>query len=86
MGLYASSCFLRLLQGIVVPRIIGVYAAPGAVVDVAMEPPHRVGWREADKNLSDAVKQRIIDAYNEIHARGVLHGDVELRHMLIGDD
>jgi hypothetical protein len=29
-------------------------------------------------------KRAIVDAYAQIHARGVLHGDVALRHMLIG--
>ena len=29
-------------------------------------------------------KGAIVEAYAQIHARGVLHGDVVLRHMLIG--
>jgi hypothetical protein len=29
-------------------------------------------------------KHAIVEAYAQIHARGVLHGDVALRHMLIG--
>jgi hypothetical protein len=29
-------------------------------------------------------KRAIVEAYAQIHARGVLHGDVALRHMLIG--
>jgi hypothetical protein len=29
-------------------------------------------------------KRAIVDAYAQIHAHGVLHGDVALRHILIG--
>ncbi|KAG8919277.1 hypothetical protein FRC01_001368 [Tulasnella sp. 417] len=55
----------------------------------AMEPPHNTpkGWTEVDpKSTSAHVKQKIIQAYDEIHASGVLHGDVQLRHILITDD
>lgn len=51
---------------------------------MAMEPPHPHAWRVADRSLSADEKRAIIDAYAQIHARGVLHGDVALRHMLIG--
>lgn len=86
MALYASTCFLRPLQGFLVSRIIGIYSAPGGIVDVAMEPPHPRGWAEASRASPDAVKQRIVDAYARIHARGILHGDIELRHMLVDED
>ena len=32
------------------------------------------------------LKDRVVDAFDRIHSRGVLHNDVELRHMLIGGD
>lgn len=32
------------------------------------------------------LKKRCVEAYEKLHAEGVLHGDVELRHMLIGGD
>lgn len=51
---------------------------------MAMEPPHPHAWRVADRSLSADEKCAIVDAYAQIHARGVLHGDVTLRHMLIG--
>ncbi|KAI0001845.1 hypothetical protein BJV77DRAFT_19811 [Russula vinacea] len=53
---------------------------------MAMEPPHPHAWRVADRSLSMDEKRAIVDAYAQIHARGVLHGDVTLRHMLIGRD
>ena len=36
--------------------------------------------------MPDALKERVIAAFEKIHAHGVLHGDPELRHMLIGAD
>jgi hypothetical protein len=49
-----------------------------------MELPHPHSWRVADRSLSTDEKHAIVDAYAQIHARGVLHGDVALRHILIG--
>jgi hypothetical protein len=49
-----------------------------------MELPHPHSWRVADRSLSTDEKRAIVDAYVQIHARGVLHGDVALRHILIG--
>ena len=51
---------------------------------MAMELPHPHSWRVADRSLSTDEKRAIVDAYAHIHARGVLHGDVALRHILIG--
>jgi hypothetical protein len=51
---------------------------------VAMEPPHPHAWRVADRWLSTGEKRAIVEAYTQIHARGVLHRDVALRHMLVG--
>ncbi len=51
---------------------------------MAMEPPHPHAWRVADRSLSTNEKRVIVEAYAQIHARGVLHRDVALRHMLIG--
>jgi hypothetical protein len=51
---------------------------------MAMEPPHPHAWRMAERSLSEDEKHAIVEAYAQIHARGVLHGDVALRHMLIG--
>jgi len=51
---------------------------------MAMELPHSHSWRVADRSLSMDEKHAIVDAYAQIHAHGVLHGDVALRHILIG--
>lgn len=53
---------------------------------MAQDLPHPVGWKEADMFLKDDQKEAIIDAYQKLHDRGILHGDVEYRHMLIGDN
>ena len=58
---------------------------PGEI-SVAMEPPHPSFWIEASPDMPDVLKERCIDAFEKLHARKVLHGDVELRHMLIGGD
>ncbi|KAE9410883.1 hypothetical protein BT96DRAFT_241808 [Gymnopus androsaceus JB14] len=76
---------LKPLQGKCVPNVIGLFAAPGAL-NVAMEPPHSSFWIEASTDMPLSLKQRCVDAFAEIHSRGVFHGDVELRHMLIGGD
>ena len=49
-----------------------------------MELPHPHSWQVADRSLSTDEKRAIVNAYAQIHARGVLHGDVALRHILIG--
>ncbi|CAK5264764.1 unnamed protein product [Mycena citricolor] len=83
LGLYKRQ--LKPLQGIIVPFIINVYTCVGAI-DVAMEPPHHSFWIEASPDMPDVLKRRCIAAYERLHAAGVWHGDVELRHMLIGGD
>lgn len=75
---------MRPLQGLCVPSIIGVFSTSEGLANMAMEPPHPHAWRVADRSLSADEKCAIVDAYAQIHARGVLHGDVTLRHMLIG--
>ncbi|KAJ3990524.1 hypothetical protein F5890DRAFT_1480300 [Lentinula detonsa] len=73
------------LQGKYVPHVIGVFSGP-AVLNVAMEPPHSSFWIEASTDMPLSLKQRCVDAIAEIHSCGVFHGDIELRHMLIGGD
>ena len=77
--------YLKPLQGDVLPWIIGVHVLPGAI-SIAMEPPHHSFWVEAAADMPTVLKQRCIEAFEKIHERGVLHGNVELRHMLIGGD
>ncbi|KIK71216.1 hypothetical protein GYMLUDRAFT_33352 [Collybiopsis luxurians FD-317 M1] len=76
---------LKPLQGKCVPHIINVYTGPAAL-NVAMEPPHSSFWIEASADMPLSLKKLCVDAFTEIHARGVFHGDIELRHMLIGGD
>ncbi|KAF7310647.1 Serine/threonine protein kinase [Mycena chlorophos] len=76
---------LKSLQGRVVPTLINVYAAVGAI-DVAMKLPHASFWIEASADMPNVLKKRCVQAYEQLHTAGVLHGDVELRHMLIGGD
>ncbi|KAK1223784.1 hypothetical protein PQX77_013308 [Marasmius sp. AFHP31] len=73
------------LQGDVVSSIITVLDGP-ATLNVAMEPPHHSFWIEASSDMPLVLKDRCVEAFEKLHARGVLHGDVELRHMLIGGD
>ena len=82
MTLYSQASYLRSLQGTVVPRIIGLYLVDGAV-SVAMELPSSSFWVEASEDMSNHLKRKCIAAFDAIHAQGVLHNDVELRHMLI---
>ncbi|KAI9512917.1 hypothetical protein F5148DRAFT_1160727 [Russula earlei] len=84
--LYGHPLHLQPLQGRCVPNIIGVFSTTEGLANIAMEPPHPHAWRVADRSLSVAEKSAIVEAYTQIHARGVLHGDVALRHMLIGRD
>ncbi|KAJ6604376.1 hypothetical protein DFH09DRAFT_307506 [Mycena vulgaris] len=76
---------LKSLQGRVVPAIINVFSSAGAV-DVAMEPPHHSFWIEASPDMPHVLKKRCVQAFETLHAAGVHHGDIELRHMLIGGD
>ncbi|KAI6134007.1 hypothetical protein EV401DRAFT_2064184 [Pisolithus croceorrhizus] len=85
LALYTSEHYLKPLQGDVVPTIIGVHVMPEAI-SVTMELPHDSFWIESSPTMPDVLKERVIAAFEKIHARGVLHGDPELRHMLIGAD
>lgn len=85
LALYKSSNHMRPLQGVVVPHIIGVYMTPG-FIDIAMELPHPCFWIEASPDMPHSLKQRCVEAFERLHQQGILHGDVELRHMLIGAD
>ncbi|KAH0838460.1 hypothetical protein J3R83DRAFT_6772 [Lanmaoa asiatica] len=85
LALYKSEQYLRPLQGDVVPHIIGVHVMP-ETVSMTMEMPHSSFWIESSPSMPHALKERVIAAFEKIHGQGVLHGDPELRHMLIGAD
>ncbi len=64
---------------------MGVYARPGKI-DIAMDLPHPVFWMEACASMPVVLKDRVLEAFRKLHERGVVHGDVALRHILIGAD
>lgn len=85
MTLYSSEQYLKPLQGVIVPRIIGVHILPGAI-SIAMELPHQSFWVEASPSMPDVLKERAMQGLEMLHSRGILHGDIELRHVLVGGD
>ncbi|THH21449.1 hypothetical protein EW146_g86 [Bondarzewia mesenterica] len=85
LALYKSSHYLLPLQGDCVPRIMGVYTRPGQV-NIIMEPPHPIFWIEASPTMPHVLKHLVVEAFAKIHARGIVHSDIALRHMLIGGD
>ncbi|KAH9064177.1 hypothetical protein EDB87DRAFT_1383586 [Lactarius vividus] len=85
LALYKSSRYLLPLQGDVVPHVMGVYTGPGKV-DIAMDLPHPVFWMEASASMPVVLKDRVVEAFQKLHERGIVHGDVALRHILVGAD
>lgn len=83
--LLSSDSYLRSLQGLVIPYVINLYNTQDTI-QLFMEVPHQSFWVEASPSMSDALKQRVIDAYRKLHGTGVLHGSVETRNILIGGD
>ncbi|KAG9019542.1 hypothetical protein FRB90_000851 [Tulasnella sp. 427] len=83
--LYASSRHLRTLQGDIVPYFIGIHNVLGGYISFEMEPLDKTGWNEAHPRMPRHVKEMVMEAWKKLHAQGVLHNDVELRHMLIND-
>ena len=55
-------------------------------VTLIMEPPHNSFWIQASPDLHPSLKKRVVDTYIKLHRRGVLHGSVEMRNILIGAD
>jgi hypothetical protein len=64
---------------------MGVYTRPGKV-DIAMDLPHPIFWIEASASMPTVLKDRVVEAFQKLHEHGVVHGDVALRHILIGAD
>lgn len=82
LALYRLPQYLLLLQGEIVPHVIGVFANSQGV-DVKMELPHPLFWFEASSNMPEVLKARCIEAYRKLHMHGILHDSVELRHILV---
>ena len=51
-----------------------------------MDLPHPIFWMEASASMPTVLKDRVVEAFQKLHERGILHGDVALRHILIGAD
>ncbi|KAA1468649.1 hypothetical protein DENSPDRAFT_834040 [Dentipellis sp. KUC8613] len=85
LGILQSERYLLPLQGKVVPYVIGVYAIPGQAT-IAMAPPHSSFWMEAHPTMPNVLKECVIEAYEQIHAHGVVHNNAALHHILIGAD
>jgi hypothetical protein len=64
---------------------MGVYTRPGKI-DIAMELPHPVFWMEASASMPIVLRDRVVEAFRKLHEQGIVHGDVALRHILIGAD
>ena len=64
---------------------MGVYTGPGKI-DIAMDLPHPIFWMEASASMPVVLKDRVVEAFQKLHERGIVHGDVALRHILIGAD
>jgi hypothetical protein len=64
---------------------MGVYTRPGKI-DIAMDLPHPVFWMEASASMPVVLKERVVEAFMKLHERGIVHGDIALRHILIGAD
>ncbi|VDB99837.1 unnamed protein product [Peniophora sp. CBMAI 1063] len=85
LALYKGARYLRPLQGDIVPRVLGVYTTDSGFA-LNMEAPHPVFWLEASAAMPDVLKAKVVSAYSDLHSCGVLHGDIALRHILVGGD
>lgn len=73
------------LQGDIIPYIIGVHRNVHGF-NIAMELPHNTLWIIAHKDMSSILKQRCVSAFQKLQAEGILHGQPDLRHILLGAD
>ncbi|RXW18247.1 hypothetical protein EST38_g7618 [Candolleomyces aberdarensis] len=78
-------CQMRALAGTYVPTVIGVFTGVG-IANMLMELPHQAFWLQASTDMPDVLKKRCVEAFEKLHAAGILHGSPHLRHLLIGGD
>lgn len=64
--------------------LVALNNAPGGRLAFNMEPPHPKSWRESDQYMTTEEKDRVVEAYQKIHDRGILHDSIHPRHILIG--
>lgn len=81
---YSHPELLRWLQGIVVSHVIGVHDGSNGQKSVFMEAPHHIFWHTAHPGLSIGEKQAIIQAYETLHAHGILHNNIDAHNICIG--
>lgn len=70
------------VQGQVVPGILGVFRHDNQA-SIAMQLHDETIWVEASADMPLPLKRNCLAAYARLHALGVLHGDPQLRHMLV---
>ncbi|KAG2023278.1 serine/threonine protein kinase [Coprinopsis cinerea AmutBmut pab1-1] len=80
-----NKALLYPLHGKYVSTIIGIYAG-NETAHVVTEVPHRRFWVAASPDMPEALKRRCIEAYEHLHSRGILHGNVGLDKIAIGGD
>ncbi|EPQ60879.1 hypothetical protein GLOTRDRAFT_53434, partial [Gloeophyllum trabeum ATCC 11539] len=84
-ALYKAECYLKNYQGEIVPRVIGMFDSAGET-HLAMEPPHPVFWVQASRSMPDVLKERVLQAYRDLHNAGIVHGSPDPNRVLIGAD
>ncbi|TFY68368.1 hypothetical protein EVJ58_g1068 [Rhodofomes roseus] len=85
LALLKSSDHLRSLQGNVVPALINVTRSVDGV-SLNMAPPHPTFWMDASADMPFILKACVVEAYDALHRRGILHGNPQLQNMLICGD
>ncbi|KAJ3564252.1 hypothetical protein NP233_g8415 [Leucocoprinus birnbaumii] len=76
---------LRSIQGAAVPALIGVHTNFDGI-QMTYDVPHHSFWIQASPDMPDVLKRRCLQAYDQLHSQGVLHGSVEFENILIGGD
>ncbi|KAG5648120.1 hypothetical protein DXG03_006074 [Asterophora parasitica] len=75
----------RLLPERIAPTLLGVFKERGRI-SLAMAPPHHSFWMHANPDMPGCLKELCIYAVQQLHARGILHGDLRPCNVLIGGD
>ncbi|EIW86778.1 hypothetical protein CONPUDRAFT_161436 [Coniophora puteana RWD-64-598 SS2] len=68
------------------PELIAVTEDDHGPLSLVMELPHQQAWRTARPSMSPKEKNAIIQCYKDIHAHGILHGNVSLKNIIVGVD
>ncbi|KAF5355743.1 hypothetical protein D9756_003930 [Leucocoprinus leucothites] len=76
---------LRAIHGVAVPALIGVHTNFDGI-QMTYDVPHHSFWIQASPDMPDVLKRRCLQAYDQLHCQGVLHGNVEFENILIGGD